>query len=119
MRAADDLLRPDEGMTDELRGLSAALHRVGYNSNQVARRRELDIEVTKALAGLARQGAEHSAEWACPLRSRLELGPRQLAGVGEEGADGPDGGTFLCCRSSDSFNLLATFKRVWKYSPDT
>lgn len=27
-----------------------------------ARRRELDIEVTKALAGLARQGAEHSAE---------------------------------------------------------
>ena len=105
MRAADDLLRPDEGMTDELRGLSAALNRVGNNLNQVARRlneaklkgewlsytpashaeagdlaalvldmadqiqkmfrarrRELDIEVTKALAGLARQGAEHGAE---------------------------------------------------------
>ncbi len=103
--AADDILRPDEGMTDELRGLSAALNRVGNNVNQVARRlneaklkgerlpytpashaeirdlavlvfdmadqiqemfrgrrRALDIEVTKALAGLARQGAEHGAE---------------------------------------------------------
>ena len=103
--AADDILRPDEGMTDELRGLSAALNRVGNNVNQVARRlneakikgerlpytaashteirdlaalvfdmadqiqemfrgrrRVLDLEVTKALAGLARQGAEHGAE---------------------------------------------------------
>ena len=103
--AADDLLRPDESMTDELRGLSAALNRVGNNVNQVARRlneakikgerlpytpashaeirdlavlvfdladqiqemfrarrRVLDLEVTKALAGLARQGAEHGAE---------------------------------------------------------
>ena len=103
--AADDILRPDEGMTDELRELSAALNRVGNNVNQVARRlneaklkgerlpytpashaeirdlavlvfdmadqiqemfrgrrRALDIEVTKALAGLARQGAEHGAE---------------------------------------------------------
>lgn len=103
--AADDILRPDESMTDELRGLSAALNRVGNNVNQVARRlneaklkgerlpytpasqaeirdlavlvfdmadqiqemfrgrrRALDIEVTKALAGLARQGAEHGAE---------------------------------------------------------
>ena len=105
MLAADDLLRPDEGMTDELRGLSAALNRVGNNVNQVARRlneaklkgerlpytpashaeirdlatlvfdmadqiqemfrarrRALDLEVTQALAGLARQGAEHGAE---------------------------------------------------------
>ena len=103
--AADDILRPDEGMTDELKGLSAALNRVGNNVNQVARRlneaklkgerlpytsarhaeirdlavlvfdmadqiqemfrarrRVLDLEVTKALAGLARQGAEHGAE---------------------------------------------------------
>ena len=103
--AADDILRPDEGMTDELRGLSAALNRVGNNVNQVARRlneaklkgerlpytaashaeirdlavlvfdmadqiqemfrgrrRVLDLEVTKALVGLARQGAEHGAE---------------------------------------------------------
>mgnify|MGYP001365107415 FL=1 len=103
--AADDILRPDEGMTDELRSLSAALNRVGNNVNQVARRlneaklkgerlpytaashaeirdlavlvfdmadqiqemfrgrrRALDLEVTKALAGLARQGAEHGAE---------------------------------------------------------
>ena len=103
--AADDILRPDEGMTDELRGLSAALNRVGNNVNQVARRlneaklkgerlpytpashaeirdlavlvfdmadqiqemfrarrRELDLEVTKALAGLARQEAEQVAE---------------------------------------------------------
>jgi hypothetical protein len=105
MLAADDLLRPDEGMTDELRGMSAALNRVGNNVNQVARRlneakikgerlpytlashveirdlavlvfdmadqiqemfrarrRELDLEVTKALAGLARQEAEQAAE---------------------------------------------------------
>ena len=107
--AADDLLRPDEGMTDELRGLSAALNRVGNNVNQVARRlneakvkgerlpytpashadirdlavlvfeladqiqemfrarrRELNLEVSKAFAGLARpeteQVAEHGAE---------------------------------------------------------
>ena len=109
MLAADDLLRPDEGMTDELRGLSAALNRVGNNVNQVARRlneaklkgerlpytpashaeirdlavlvfdmadqiqemfrarrRALDLEITKALAGLAqpssKQAAEHGAE---------------------------------------------------------
>ena len=105
MLAADDLLRPDEGMTDELKGLSAALNRVGNNVNQVARRlneaklkgerlpytpashaeicdlavlvfdmadqiqemfrgrrRELDLEVTKALAGLARQEAQQAAE---------------------------------------------------------
>jgi hypothetical protein len=105
MLAADDLLRPDEGMTDELRGMSAALNRVGNNVNQVARRlneaklkgerlpytpashaeirdlavlvfdmadqiqemfrarrRDLDLEVTKALAGLARQEAEQVAE---------------------------------------------------------
>ena len=107
--AADDILRPDEGMTDELRNLSAALNRVGNNVNQVARRlneaklkgerlpytpashaeirdlavlvfdmadqiqemfrgrrRALDIEVTKALAGLARPGScqetDHGAE---------------------------------------------------------
>ncbi len=105
MLAADDLLRPDEGMTDELRNLSAALNRVGNNVNQVARRlneaklkgerlpytsarhaeirdlavlvfdmadqiqemfrarrRVLDLEVTKALAGLARQDTEQVAE---------------------------------------------------------
>lgn len=103
--AADDILRPDEGMTDELRGMSAALNRVGNNVNQVARRlneakikgerlpytaashaeirdlavlvfdmadqiqemfrarrRVLDLEVTKALASLARQEAEQAAE---------------------------------------------------------
>lgn len=105
MLAADDLLRPDEGMTDELRNLSAALNRVGNNVNQVARRlneaklkgerlpytsarhaeirdlavlvfdmadqiqemfrarrRALDLEVTKALADLARQDTEQVAE---------------------------------------------------------
>ena len=105
MLAADDLLRPDERMTDELRGMSAALNRVGNNVNQVARRlneaklkgerlpytppshaeirdlavlvfdmadqiqemfrarrRELDLDVTKALAGLAQQEAEQVAE---------------------------------------------------------
>ena len=38
MLAADDLLRPDEVMTEELRAMSAALNRVGNNVNQVARR---------------------------------------------------------------------------------
>jgi transposase-like protein len=103
--AADDILRPDEGMTDELRNLSAALNRVGNNVNQIARRlneaklkgerlpytpashaeirdlavlvfdmadhiqemfrarrRALDLEVTKALAGLVGQGSEQVAE---------------------------------------------------------
>ena len=107
--AADDILRPDENMAEELRALSAALNRVGNNVNQVARRlneaklkgerlpytpashaeirdlavlvfdmadqiqemfrarrRVLDLEVTKALAGLARpraqQRADHGAE---------------------------------------------------------
>ena len=105
MLAADDILRPDEDMTDELRNLSAALNRVGNNVNQVARRlneakikgerlpytpashaeirdlavlvfdmadqiqemfrarrRALDLEVTKALADLARQDTEQVAE---------------------------------------------------------
>ena len=103
--AADDILRPDDRMTEELRALSAALNRVGNNVNQIARRlneaklkgerlpytpashaeirdlavlvfeladqihemfrarrRALDLEVTKALAGLALQGVEHGAE---------------------------------------------------------
>jgi hypothetical protein len=34
MLAADDLLRPDEGMTDELRGLSAALNLVARRLNE-------------------------------------------------------------------------------------
>ena len=38
MLAADDILRPDEDMTEELRTMSAALNRVGNNVNQVARR---------------------------------------------------------------------------------
>lgn len=105
MLAADDLLRPDHDMTDELKGMSAALNRVGNNVNQVARRlneaklkgerppynaashaeirdlavfvfdmadqihemfrarrRALDLEVSKALAGLARPKAEQVAE---------------------------------------------------------
>ena len=105
MLAADDILRPDEDMTDELRNLSAALNRVGNNVNKIARRlneaklkgerlpytptshaeirdlavlvfdmadqiqemfrarrRELDLEVTKALADLARQDTEQVAE---------------------------------------------------------
>ena len=105
MLATDDFLRPDEGMTEELRALSAALSRVGNNVNQIARRlneaklkgerlpytaashaeirdlavlvfeladqiqemfrarrRVLDLEVTRALAGLAQQRAEDGAE---------------------------------------------------------
>mgnify|MGYP005846980575 CR=1 FL=1 len=38
MLAADDILRPDETMAEELRAMSAALNRVGNNVNQVARR---------------------------------------------------------------------------------
>ncbi len=103
--AADDILRPDAGMMDELRALSAALNRVGNNVNQVARRlneaklkgerlpytpashaevrdlatlvfdmadqiqemfrarrRVLDFEITKALAGLAQPGSKQAAE---------------------------------------------------------
>ena len=99
MLAADNILRPDEVMTEELRTMSAALNRVGNNVNQVARRlneakvrgelppytaashaeirelaglvfdmadqiqqlfrarrRALDLDVTKALAGLAPRG---------------------------------------------------------------
>ena len=99
MLAADDFLRPDDCMTEELRVLSAGLNRVGNNVNQVARRlneakvrgerppytaashaeirelaglvfdmadqiqqlfrarrRALDLDVTKALAGLAPGG---------------------------------------------------------------
>ena len=37
MLAADDLLRPDAAMTEELRAMSAALNRAGNNVNQVAR----------------------------------------------------------------------------------
>ncbi len=113
MLAADDILRPDEAMTEELRAMSAALNRVGNNVNQVARRlneakvrgerppytatshaeirdlaglvfdmadqiqamfrarrRALDLEVTKALASLVRQegqelpdaGADHGTD---------------------------------------------------------
>jgi hypothetical protein len=105
MLAADDILRPDEEMTEELRTMSAALNRVGNNVNQIARRlneaklkgerlpytpashaeisdlamlvfdladqiqemfrarrRVLDLEVTKALAGLIQQGAQHGTE---------------------------------------------------------
>ena len=99
MLAADNILRPDEVMAEELRTMSAALNRVGNNVNQVARRlieakvrgelppytaashaeirelaglvfdmadqiqqlfrarrRALDLVVTKALAGLAPRG---------------------------------------------------------------
>ena len=38
MLAADDLLRPDAGLTAEMRAMSAALNRVGNNVNQIARR---------------------------------------------------------------------------------
>ena len=113
MLAADDILRPDETMVEELRAMSAALNRVGNNVNQVARRlneakvrgerppytaashaeirdlaglvfdmadqiqamfrarrRALDLEVTKALASLMRQegqvtpdtGADHGTD---------------------------------------------------------
>lgn len=103
--AADDILRPDETMTDELRALSAALNRVGNNVNQIARRlneaklkgerlpygasshaeirdlavlvfdladqiqemfrarrRALNLQVTKALAGLGHREASDGSE---------------------------------------------------------
>jgi hypothetical protein len=104
MLAADDILRPDEEMTEQLRAMSAALNRVGNNVNQVARRlneakvrgerppytaashaeirelaglifeladqiqqlfrarrRALDLDVTKALAGLV-PGGQNGAD---------------------------------------------------------
>lgn len=36
--SASDLLAPDQHMTEELRGLGAAMNRVGNNINQIARR---------------------------------------------------------------------------------
>lgn len=105
MLAANDILRPDEAMTEELRAMSAALNRVGNNVNQVARRlneaklrgerppytaashaeirelaglvfdmadqiqelfrarrRALDLEVTKALAGLMPQESARESD---------------------------------------------------------
>ena len=105
MLAADELLRPDTTMTEELRSLSAALNRVGNNVNQIARRlneaklkgerlpytatnhaeirdlavlvfdmadqiqemfrarrRTLDLEITKAIGDLVQKEAERGAE---------------------------------------------------------
>ena len=82
MLAADDLLRPDERMTDdeaklkgerlpytpashaEIRDLAVLVFDMADQIQEMfrARRRELDLDVTKALAGLAQQEAEQVAE---------------------------------------------------------
>ena len=86
MLAADDLLRPDEGMTDELKGMSAALNRVGNNVNQIARRlNEAKVRGerlsspasshrdVRALAGLVFDLADQVQEMSRVRRSVLDL----------------------------------------------
>lgn len=84
--AADDLLAPDEHMTDELRSLGAALNRVGNNINQIARRLNegrVRGEVPKlsvperaeirALAGLVFDMSDQIQELSRNRRRALEL----------------------------------------------
>ncbi|MBJ2153461.1 MULTISPECIES: plasmid mobilization relaxosome protein MobC [Paracoccaceae] len=101
--AADDLLAPDEYMTEELRGLGAALNRVGNNINQIARRLNegrVRGEVAKlsvpeqaeirALAGLVFDMSDQIQELARNRRRALELEVSQaLAPLVAEVRDGP------------------------------
>ena len=100
--AADDLLAPDEHMTDELRSLSAALNRVGNNINQIARRLNegrVRGEVAKlsvpeqaeirALAGLVFDMSDQIQELSRNRRRALELEiNRALAPLVAEVRDG-------------------------------
>lgn len=101
--AADDLLAPDEHMTEELRSLGAALNRVGNNINQIARRLNegrVRGEVAKlsvperaeirALAGLVFDMSDQIQELARNRRRALELEVSQaLAPLVAEVRDGP------------------------------
>ena len=104
MLAADDLLRPDEGMTHELKGMSAALNRVGNNVNQIARRlneakvrgERLSYPASshrdvRALAGLVFDLADQVQEMSRARRSVLDLEiSSALAGLAERDENGAE-----------------------------
>lgn len=101
--AADDLLAPDEHMTEELRGLGAAMNRVGNNINQIARRlnegrvRGEQAVLTgsekaeiRALAGLVFTIADQVQEMSRNRRAALKFEvDKALAPLIREARDGP------------------------------
>lgn len=101
--AASGLLAPDDGMTDEMRGLSAALNRVGNNVNQIARRlNEARIRgealpwigtgptEVRALAGLIFSLADQIQDLSRNRRERLKVEvDKALAPLIAEVRDGP------------------------------
>jgi len=104
MLAADDILRPDEDMTEELRRMSAALNRIGNNVNQVARRlNEAKVRgerppytaashaEIRELAGLVFDMADQIQEMFRARRRALDLDvTKALAGLAPRGQNGAD-----------------------------
>ena len=100
--AASDLLAPDVHMTEELRGLGAAMNRVGNNINQIARRlnegrvRGEHAVLTgsekaeiRALAGLVFTIADQVQEMSRNRRASLKLEvDKALAPLIREARDG-------------------------------
>ena len=100
--AASDLLAPDVHMTEELRGLGAAMNRVGNNINQIARRlnegrvRGEQAVLTgsekaeiRALAGLVFTIADQVQEMSRNRRASLKLEvDKALAPLIREARDG-------------------------------
>ncbi|MGA0543431.1 plasmid mobilization relaxosome protein MobC [Neotabrizicola sp. VNH66] len=100
--AADGFLAPDEPMAEELRGLCAALNRVGNNINQIARRLNegrirgegaaLSVperSEIRALAGVVFDLSDQIQELARNRRRALELEVcRALAPLVAEGREG-------------------------------
>jgi len=104
MLAADNILRPDEAMTEELRTMSAALNRVGNNVNQVARRlNEAKVRgerppytaashaEIRELAGLVFELADQIQQLFRARRRALDLDvSKALAGLAPRGQNGAD-----------------------------
>lgn len=104
MLAADNILRPDEVMTEELRTMSAALNRVGNNVNQVARRlNEAKVRgelppytaashaEIRELAGLVFELADQIQQLFRARRRALDLDvSKALAGLAPRGQNGAD-----------------------------
>ena len=104
MLAADNILRPDEVMTEELRTMSAALNRVGNNVNQVARRlNEAKVRgelppytaashaEIRELAGLVFDMADQIQQLFRARRRALDLDvTNALAGLATRGQNGAD-----------------------------
>ncbi|OAN71702.1 hypothetical protein A8B83_11460 [Rhodobacteraceae bacterium EhC02] len=104
MLAADNILRPDEVMAEELRTMSAALNRVGNNVNQVARRlNEAKVRgelppytaashaEIRELAGLVFDMADQIQQLFRARRRALDLDvTNALAGLATRGQNGAD-----------------------------